>query len=1109
MPTTDKVQTTIIDASGSRLFMPPEAKLASSSSTAAAVSSLGIRPMAGDLTTPNNYIPLEDSNTFFCPTRITLGSFDKDKKCAVKESVLPTNVSLSAAVTTEHVLYELKVSFCNRLKNTSAAILAVPRIPGVLLMEEAHEVGGIKFEPKVMAKEKADAAYKDAENSSVKTATLSSTAEDTHHIKLDKVPAGASGVFGLTFIQSDGLKCRDMVLSDASEEPLRLADVVICPGYTGLGISEGVPFEFNLIIGNGIDVDLPADDVIVEDTLQVEKISPDMRCLILFDGSLVQRSLLGGLLQWKSVCGLAQGTLLKVRLKYSAASEVFYSGIDGNCSKTDEVSMVPDETMDKMITGVDSISKCFYSSTDGSPLDTSLVDISMPFDIPETSPSAEQHEVYIIVDTSGSTSMTVRSDDGIGRTTFLDTSKLLLDGILDVLPSHIDLLRKKKKINQLPIKVHLWQFNSNTTKEAEIVLEESSSLISLSILQARVKSLTSAGSTNYDSWARELRKNVSSNPSHLHSVLLVTDGGATSREYFFDAIDAITSHPGIGFFQVDCLGYGPWLDPSCVSHLAQVTGGEAIMVESLRGMEIRVKVLGMMARSILRAASSVSLKINNASVLATRLLNNDHGKQPPRVSSDGNKSPFTVSVLPGQHVRLLLLHSSGKRPLITIGSVTLPVTSEVANNSSGDEVMEICDDDDWVDIGERLPELRSSSLFAKLSNKRALHAMKHLPMLEPAYFATGSVNHPVETASERHFATLHTSIFGQIVSPSVTKGCAVAQLEMDIQPVPEHCRPVPSNIASVFSSHRSKRESYLMPSFGYGLFGKASYDEAESSVFGCPSAAPVLTCAAKLSSSRSSRYAEQVHGMDISLSDDSSLEEDPFGCHLKSKSKGKQPLVTEESQKIEFRCPPKSMSKSTRSAPKFRRRSTNGIGTRREPVNQDGPPSLSSWLRMSSGGLYPSDATMEMGMISILHVETLVELATSTAYKVEAALKSEFGVAVQTDVGNDKEGALSLIDSISLEHADIFKVSKKESMESDVKCVMLKIIECAIFLHPKDTGTCVLFQHWARKNKKNIVALSCGYLHASSLIGVENSKLRSIRELLAKNGSYSDKWPWM
>ena len=202
---TDKVQTTIIEASGSRIFTPPEKQ--------ASMASHDIRPIAGDSIAPNNYIPLEDANTFFCPTRITLGSLDQDNKCAVKETVLPTKVSLSAAVTTENV----QVSFCNRLKNTAAVILDVPRMPGVLLMEEAHEVGDIKFEPKVMAKEKADAVYKDAENSSDKTATLSSTDEDTHHIKLDKIPAGASGVFGLTFIQSDGLRCRDMVLSDASE----------------------------------------------------------------------------------------------------------------------------------------------------------------------------------------------------------------------------------------------------------------------------------------------------------------------------------------------------------------------------------------------------------------------------------------------------------------------------------------------------------------------------------------------------------------------------------------------------------------------------------------------------------------------------------------------------------------------------------------------------------------------------------------------------------------------------------------------------------------------------------------------------------------------------
>ena len=546
-------------------------------------------------------------------------------------------------------------------------------------------------------------------------------------------------------------------------EPSHLADIAICPGYTGLDASEGVPFDFNLIIDNGIDVDLPMDDVIMEDTKQVGNISPDMKSLILLGGSLVQRSLLGGSLQWKSICGLALGTLLKVRLEYPAQS-VSNSEIGDILSKTDEVDL-REEAMNNMMMNVDSIKKCFYSSTDGSPLDTSLVDVNIPLDIPGTAPSAEQHEVYIIVDTSGSTGMSVRDHDDIGCKTFLDASKLLLNGILEVLPKHIEALRKKKKINQCPIKVRLWQFNTRTTEEAEITLGESSPL-SLSILQARVKNFISTGCTNYDGWAHELRSNVSCNPSHLHSVLLVTDGGATSRAYFFRAIDSIMSQPGIGFFQVDCLGYGPWLDPSCVSHLAQVTGGEAIMVESLHGEEVRIKVLGMMARSILRAASRVSLEINSASVLATRLLNNDNGKQPPRVSLDGIKSSFTVSILPGQHVRLLLLHSSGETPLITIGLNTVSVTSEVCNLSGGD--------DEWVDIGEMPLGAVSRSLLSKLSNKRVLRAMKHLLMLEPAYFPAGSVNHPIETASERHSATLHTSILGQIVSPSVTKGCAVS-----------------------------------------------------------------------------------------------------------------------------------------------------------------------------------------------------------------------------------------------------------------------------------------------------------------------------------------------
>jgi len=49
-------------------------------------------------------------------------------------------------------------------------------------------------------------------------------------------------------------------------------------------------------------------------------------------------------------------------------------------------------------------------------------------------------------------------------------------------------------------------------------------------------------------------------------------------------------------------------------------------------------------------------------------------------------------------------------------------------------------------------------------------------------------------------------------------------------------------------------------------------------------------------------------------------------------------------------------------------------------------------------------------------------------------------------------------------------------MRADIKCVMLKIIECAIFLHPKDAGTCFLFQQWVNENKNGIITLSCGYL---------------------------------
>ena len=49
---------------------------------------------------------------------------------------------------------------------------------------------------------------------------------------------------------------------------------------------------------------------------------------------------------------------------------------------------------------------------------------------------------------------------------------------------------------------------------------------------------------------------------------------------------------------MDCLGYGPWLDPRTVEYVAAATGGEALMVEELGGDAMQTK-----ARARARASS--------------------------------------------------------------------------------------------------------------------------------------------------------------------------------------------------------------------------------------------------------------------------------------------------------------------------------------------------------------------------------------------------------------------------------------------------------------------------------------------------------------------------
>jgi len=386
---------------------------------------MNIKPSEGDNTKVNNFISMSDSeaaNCFFCPVRITLGGFDGDANEKVEKAVLPTKVKLSAVVSSEQVLYEYKVSFCNDLPHTVAAVLDVARLPGVLLMEEAHECAGIRFEPRVMEKEKADTMYAQAADSSNQTATLSSTVEDTYHVQLDKVPAGADGTFGLTFIQAEGLKSMDKVLTDGSEAPLRICDLFICPGYTYFDFS-GVPFDFNLmLVGNGLTVDLPSNEIIAEDVMSMEEIDY-LQQLILFGPNLVQASPTGSVLSWKSPTGFSKGSLLKIRISQ-------YVPTCGNVL-TPKSCSAP-----YAVKAIDVIEKCCFSSSDGSANHTALVDIEVPLDVPNVEPSPEVHEIYIIVDTSGSTSLPVKTNEKNVKT-FLDTSKLFLDGVLNVLPHHI------------------------------------------------------------------------------------------------------------------------------------------------------------------------------------------------------------------------------------------------------------------------------------------------------------------------------------------------------------------------------------------------------------------------------------------------------------------------------------------------------------------------------------------------------------------------------------------------------------------------------------------------------------------------------------------------
>jgi len=525
---------------------------------------IGLNAGPGDNVEANNYIPIDESNGFIAAVRVTLGATTRQNVC-----VLPERVTLTAVVTRESgVIWDLRVTVTNRLGGTAAAILDVPRLPDLLLLEEEHVCDKIQYHPEVMEKEQADASYEAAASSTTHSATLSDTAEDAFQIKLDKIPDGATVIFGCRFLQGSGLRRRDRVGANGEAPSERIADVSIVPGFTPLD-AVGVPFELQVHVGPGLAVVVPEDEVLREDVIKLGReadratlrylrglrdVSPAVSELLQLGPTLLSAGSLDSWrrLSWSSPTGLARGTLVRVRLsepQIDQIAELRKLTIGAPAQK--DPAMAAEAALNSAVHAVDTIDGVCFAPEDGSKLASTLVDLTLPLaPLPGLAPTSAPHELYVIIDTSGSTAMSVHSDSLGGHVARLDTSKHLLRAILNALPVHLNALRDQQLINTQPVRVRLWSFDDRTTSLADVMLPadrtEPGNVVEQ--LQAQLRALRPGGCTNYDSWSAELRACVAVNPASLHSVILVTDGGATSRERFFGEIDAIRKQPGVGFF---------------------------------------------------------------------------------------------------------------------------------------------------------------------------------------------------------------------------------------------------------------------------------------------------------------------------------------------------------------------------------------------------------------------------------------------------------------------------------------------------------------------------------------------------------------------------------
>ena len=646
--------------------------------------------------------------------------------------------------------------------------------------------------------------------------------------------------------------------------------------------------------------------------------------------------------------------------------------------------------------------------------------------------------------------------------TFLQKCLHVLASIVEALPAHIVALRSSRAINGAAVTVRLWHFSSGTTKLCEVVVGANepgeAALISL---RNALATLSPCGCTNFDSWASELRATIAAAPALLHSVLLITDGGATSRETFFSSIDAMATMPGLGFLQIDCLGYGPWLDARTVSFCAAATGGEAVMVEGLGAASTGTRVIGMLARSMVRAASQLTLRVSGATVLAATCESaDDCVSTPPAVSldvlTDAAAPAYTLAVLPGDKLELSLLHAAGQNPSLSICGTLLAWPAEARTATAAEGPLEMTDGWEMVDDSDVAPVCQNSvtpdvsATLARLEDPATARALRHLPLLEPAYMPVGRVVHPVESALERRAATLGISLAGQVVAPSVTKGCAVASLTTSLQPVPETCRPQPSSLAALyqprrvgsFGTIRFADEMDTPTSWNYPYHLGSRCDAQPEAVFrscgaACSTSSPGMGCGGVMRS---------------------------LGASFQSVPP--TPLASYPIQTAASAAPPPPCLKR-----KAERKSD-------QTSELAGPPSFTRWLTLSRGGLYPAALELVSVRLSSLNASPSVVRLTNkelskelraTAERIEREL-IKMPPSTNSSSSAVALGANAIIDAVSEATLAAWTAERGGGGPMPLGRHLLRLVECTAFgLKPEASpAAAAMWKSWVSKQLVNV-----------------------------------------